>query len=131
MALSFMAAKDEDAMVCDFAQYYGIHDYRAFKPSYAAVLAAGLPEGARIKKLINNQRFDIQTMLLAHIVDYVALDVWFQTKDGHKGRNRPKSIVAVLNGTAEAETNENQKVFASAEDFEAERRRILKEIQDG
>ena len=125
MALSHMAAKDEDALICDFAQYYRIMDFRALKPSYAAVLAVGLPEEARIKKKLHDQRYDLKTMLLARIADYLAIDVWFQTKDGHRGRNRPSSITQILSGGSDQVETGEYKVFATAEAFEAERRRIL------
>lgn len=125
MALSHMAAKDEDALICDFAQYYGVTDFRALKPSYAAVLAVGLPEDARIKKKLHDQQLDLKTMLLARIADYLAIDVWFQTKDGHKGRNRPPSIAKILSGGSDQVETGEYKVFATAEAFEAERRRIL------
>ena len=127
-----MAAKDEDALICDFAQYYGVHDYRGLKASHAAVLAVGLPEESRIKKRINEQRFDTQTLLLANIVDYLALDIWMKTADGHKGKNRPKSITKIFQGVQEKGEEGDHRVFATAEAFEAERQRILMGInKDG
>lgn len=119
-----MAALDDDALVCDFAQYYGVKNYRELELPYAAILAAGLPADARIMRVITGQRFDVNTMLLANLVDYLALDVWLQTKDGHKNRNRPKSVAAALMGKT---ANEREKgvAYATAEEFDAARRRIL------
>ena len=125
-----MAALDNDALVCDFAQYYGIRNYRELELPYAAVLASGLPVDARIMRVITGQKFDVKTMLLANLVDYMALDVWMQTKDGHKNRNRPKSVVAALSGKTTPDEDKSGVAYATAEDFEAARRKIL-EMNNG
>ena len=39
----------KDAMLCDFAQYYGIYQIDVFPARYIATLAVGLPLDSRVK----------------------------------------------------------------------------------
>ena len=88
-------------------------------------MAYGLPDTARVKRNINNG-LTIADTLLALAVDYLALLVWFQTKDGQKNRNRPKSVLDALSTNKPRE----ERAFATGKDFEEERRRILKQLQE-
>ena len=56
-------------------------------------------------------------MLLAIVADRLGVLIWQQTKDGHKGRNHPKSIFKDL--TEEKKEKEELESFRSSEDFEA------------
>ena len=114
-----MVARDENALICDFAETYHIYDYKSMPPKMAAILAVGLPNDARIKRSVAGQKQTTQTMLLAMIADALNLLVWFQTEDGRKNRNRPKSVLEVL--TKEEETEEYE-AFNSIEAYEAARR---------
>ena len=115
-------AVDEDALVCDFAETYHIYDYRALPLKYAATLASGLGAESRIMKRISGENIDLRTALIAALVDNTNVLIWAKTKDAEKGRNYPTSILQKLTGIK----NEPHG-FASAEDFEAARRRILGE----
>ena len=42
---------------------------------------------------LSNRKAQTRDLLLAAAVDRLTMLAWFQTKDGAKGRNRPKSIV--------------------------------------
>ena len=42
MALAGMIALDQNALICDFAETYGIYNYRALPVSLLATLAVGL-----------------------------------------------------------------------------------------
>ena len=115
-----MIATDEDALICDFAEYYHIYDYKSLGVSQAAILACGLPDFCRIKRQMANQKIDLQTALLALIYDDVNLLLWRQTKSGQKGRNKPKSIYSAL-------TDDRQKdieIFDTPEEFERRLARI-------
>lgn len=69
----------------------------------------------------------LRDLLLASIFDNTALLLWAQTKDGEKGRNRPKSLLAsFLN---ENKGNKGIKTYESGEDFEKDRQRILEKIK--
>lgn len=116
-----MISLDEEALVCDFAEYYRIYDYRELAPTRAALLAVGLRDSSRIKKRISGQDVSTDTMLLMAIYDRVSWLAWAKTEDGQKGRNRPASLVAAVL----KEPNDIQG-FTSGKDFLNERNRILK-----
>lgn len=119
-----MAAADEDALRCDFAETYSVLDYRRLPLRTAAVFAWGLPEDARIKRLLSGTQTDLQTALLARLCDGVAMIAWLLSEDGRLGRNRPKSILQELLGT---EPKERTKVYARPADFRA----AWKQINEG
>lgn len=121
-----MIRLDEDALICDLAQYYQIYDYRQLPPKLVAVFAYGLPNNSRIKLIASGLKLPFETMLLAHLVDLNALLWWAQTEDGPKGLNRPKSIYNLLiNGEEEAEIVG----FETGEEFEAARQKIIEKIK--
>lgn len=122
MLLASMIALDEDALVCDFAETYHIYDYRRLPIEYAATLAVGLRENSRIKMVQSGLAVDIETLLLAHIVDNTAINVYCKTKDAKYGKNKPKSVVELL--TKKPDPKDVAKKFATGEDFDKEWRRL-------
>lgn len=120
-----MLAEDEDAVICDLAQVYGVFDYTEIPLSLAAALACGLPPESRIMRRLSGHKLDTTTMLLATAVDLLAVLCWRQTEDGMKSWNPPASVLAALKG----EKKEKPIVaYRTAADFEAERRRILAKV---
>lgn len=91
-----MIAKDERALECDFAEIYHVFDYKALGARRAATLAAGLSPDSRIKRAIAGQKHTSQTVLLSAIADGIHLLLWMNSKDGHRGTNRPASILGEL-----------------------------------
>ncbi|MBQ1516263.1 MAG: hypothetical protein IIZ51_10490 [Lachnospiraceae bacterium] len=85
-----------DEFVCDLAEFYGILEPDALPPLTLATLAAGLPERSRLMLALAGRKTDTRTLLMAAAVDRLSLLAWMQTKDGVKGRNRPKSIAEML-----------------------------------
>jgi hypothetical protein len=108
-----MMATDEDALICDFAEYYNIYDYRQLRPSYVATLAAGLREGSRIRTVMGGLPVAMPLYMQMAQVDALNLIAWLNTQDGADGINHPASIVAAVSG------RDDSKVlgFASGEDF--------------
>lgn len=98
--------------MCDVAETYGIYDFQGLPVSTLATLVSGLGQGARIRRKVAGITAPLDTVLLACIVDRLALLIWQNTKDGAKGRNRPK-------GFADAFVEKEKEVigFDSAEDF--------------
>lgn len=117
-------AEDEDAVICDLAEVYGVFDYEALPPRTAAALFYGLPDDCRSKRAMAGLRVPLDTALLAIIADRLGLLLWQRTEDGQRNRNRPKSIAEQLLG--EGKQKSDVQAFASAEDFEAARARILR-----
>lgn len=113
-------------LICDFAETYHIYDYQALPVQYAATLAIGLGDNSRTKIKLRDQKVPTDTLLLATIADRLSLLVWFQTEDGHKNRNRPKSFLDAL---LERKTDNQDKVmaFSTGEELEAALAKFRKE----
>ena len=120
-----MKASDEDALICDFAQYYGLHDYLSYGVSHAAVLACGLPPESRTVKRMTKQKYNPEIVLQAMMVDRLSLLVWSKTKDAQHGHNRPEQIAPKLLG--QEQQKPKNKAFRSAEEFERERKKFIGE----
>ena len=122
-----MLATDEDAVICDFAETYGVYNLRALPLRYAATLAFGLRQNSRIKTILAGMRVPLETLLYAIIADNLRLLVWQNTADGHKGNNPPRSIAALLNSANEKQETEDVPGFDSGADFAAVWNRINNE----
>lgn len=117
-----MIATDEDALICDLAETYQIFDYKQMPPSKVAIFAIGLKNDSRIKLKMTGSKIPIELTALFGIIDRLDLLMWAKTKDGAKGINRPKSILSGLN----EEDADKISTYASGEDFEKARQKILK-----
>ena len=120
---------DEEALICDLAETYGIFDYESLPVQTAAALSIGLRGDSRIKLAAAGRKLGTTDALLATIADYLAMIFWTKTKDGQNGRNRPKSIREALeNGNKK----DNEIVgFESVEEFERAREALLEEVTHG
>lgn len=119
-----MIKLDEDALICDLAETYQIYDYRQLPPIRVAVFAFGLRDDSRIKMKASGQLVPIDTLLLAGISDKLSTLVWFQTKDGQKGKNRPTMLANLLT-SHKTEPSKDTAVFDSGEDFIRARNRLI------
>lgn len=115
-------------MVCDFAEAYGIFNYRSLPVPLIATLAVGLKDDSRVMMAASGMKVSQEKLLLAAIVDYLAILVWTKTKNGQKNKNKPKSLYEALTGEAKAD---NIVSFNSPEEFERARERILRGEADG
>lgn len=88
-----MIATDREAVICDLAETYHIYDYQSLPCKTVAIFACGLRKDSRIKMKLAGTKETLDKMLLASISDHLATLVWFNSKDGAKGINRPKSIL--------------------------------------
>lgn len=122
MILADIIAKDEDALICDFAEIYHIYDYRSLPLSRVAIFAVGLRENSRTKMRISGMKYPTDTLLLASAIDRLSILAWMNSKDGTNGINRPKSILNELMGK---EDKKDIETFEFSEDFEERRREIL------
>ena len=103
-------------MICDLAEYYGIYNYREFKPSYLATLVIGLRADSRIKTELSGLKIPLSTFIAATAADRLGLLFWAKTEDGANNRNRPASFVSLLTGD---KPKDSVKVFRSPEEFKA------------
>lgn len=117
-----MITADEEALICDFAETYGIYDYRKLPLKTAAILASGLRDNSRIKIKLSGLNAAPEMILNAAIADRTGMLVWMQSKDGAKNRNRPESILdKILNPEKK---KEDVTTFATGQDFEDEWNRL-------
>lgn len=122
-----MIQTDEDALICDLAETYGIFDYRQFPADQVVVFAFGLRDDSRIKLAMTNSKVPFETFLLAGVLDRLSALVWFKTTDGQKGINKPLMVAEELIGKTKAKESKEM-IFDSGEDFEEYRQQILKKI---
>ena len=111
----------EDILKCDMAETYHLYIIDWYDPpfpvSYLADLATGLRDDSRIKMKMAGCRLSIDQVMQSFIVDKLSTLIWQNTKDGHKGRNFPKSLYRALEGLDEKEKDELEE-FETIEDFE-------------
>lgn len=122
-----MIQTDEDALICDLAETYGIFDYRQLPVNQVAVFAFGLRDDSRIKLAMTNSKVPFETFLLAGVLDRLSALVWFKTTDGQKGTNKPVMVAQELTGKTKAKESKEM-IFDSGKDFEEYRQQILEKI---
>lgn len=110
-----MIVTDKDAWMCDLAETYHIFNHRELPCKTVALFSCGLRENSRIKRKLSGEKADTEEILLSIIADRIGTLVWFNSEDGAKRINRPRSVLASLVG--EEEEKEVQ-AFDSGEDFE-------------
>ena len=117
MTLAYMLATNEDSLICDFAQYYGIYDMESQIPcSTAAILASGLPPESRVMRKMSNSPITTTDTILAGIFD--SLNNLMYMMAGKK-RTKPKSLLdKLLNSEKKKRKQENVVSFSSPEEFE-------------
>lgn len=116
-----MIGTDRDALLCDLAETYHIFDFRALPVLTLAALCFGLREDSRIKMKMAGMRYIPPLVLFANIADNLTL-----IRHGlfaKKNAKLPKLYTDMMMGP-EPEEHESM-LFASGEDFEIERKRIL------
>lgn len=117
-----MISFDEDSLICDLAETYHIYDYEQLPVTKVAVLACGLRDDSRIKMKMSGQSVSLETLISAGIQDRLSLLIWFKTKDGQKGKNKPKMLLEAL---TQKPREKKELVFNSGEEFERARKAML------
>ena len=121
MTLAGMLAYDREALICDLAETYHILDYKSVPVEVLSILAAGLRDDSRIKVKMSGSKITLDSLLMARMVDSLALLVWSKTEDAQKGRNKPKMITELL--TAEPK-EEAVKTYSTPDEFESAWKKI-------
>lgn len=113
-----MIATDEDALICDLAETYGIYDYQAYKPKYIAILADGLSGDSRIKMKLSGAKITTGQFLAAYTADKLANLVWMLSTDGENNQNKPKRLLNILLGVEQPEEESSFVSYSTPEEFE-------------
>lgn len=113
-----MVSANREALICDFAETYGIYDFRALPVSTLATLAVGLRDDSRIKMHMHGAKISRLETLLAAAVDRLSMLWWAKTEDGQRNANRPKSMLSILSGDP-VKTDSNIEAFETADEFES------------
>ena len=85
-------------MICDFAETYGVFDYKRLPPQLAATLAVGLGIDSRIKRKLSGNKLPIEIGLLALIADGVNHLIWMLASNSGE-LQKPVSLFETLSGT--------------------------------
>lgn len=112
-----MISADRDALLCDLAETYGIFDLKGLPVSTLAALSVGLRDDSRIKMRLSGAKATRTEILLAAAVDKLSWLCWAQTEAGRNNVSRPKSILSILLGEVEQESD--VVAFETIDDFES------------
>ena len=127
-----MVALDEDALICDFAETYGVFDYRSLPVKLAATFAVGLRDTSRIKTKLNGLERPLDEYLLAAIYDVVNWIRWSKTKDVENGSNMPGRILDIFFGNTDDQTGVDEyELYDSPEAYEQARNELIGDTNDG
>ena len=119
-----MVKNSEEELVCDFAEYYHIYDYRALPLSTVATLSCGLRADSRSMMKLRDDVLTLDQTFSALIYDQLRLLVWMHTKDAQKGRGRPVPFLDELKKQRDEVSG-----FDSPEAFEKARNKILQQVE--
>jgi len=111
-------------LLCDFAEYYRIYDFRAHPPFYVGALLRGLRAESRTMMAITGTDVPFSVLVNVAILDNLNWLRWSRTK---KGTRPPKPLLPGLLNTKE----DKPTAFDTAEEFERRRAEILRGAQNG
>lgn len=120
-----MKQLDEDALVCDLAETYGIYDYKQLPLLKVAVFAYGLSDDSRIKRRFSQQKVDLDTLILASLYDQ--FNVLLNAYSNGKGDQLPSLTDTLMDRPTQSTRKEH--VFQSREDFNRARQQLLEELR--
>lgn len=107
-----MLETDEDALLCDLAETYGIYDMAGVPIGTLAVLASGLREDSRIRMKMAGQAAELKTAILAGIFDRLGAMM------GYKGTPISETLTP-------KKKEDDVMTFRTPEEFEDARKRII------
>ena len=129
MFLAGVIAADEDMLICDLAETYGILQYRSHPARLIATLTAGLRDDSRVKMRLTGTKAPLDTLLLAAAADRLTWLSWAQTEQARSGTGQPNSVLETLLGKTGG-TDSPVLAFDTGDDFEAARAKILSGMED-
>lgn len=117
MTLAGMIRSDEDALICDLAETYGVYDYKLLPARQVAIFSSGLREDSRIKRKISGEKISKDLFLRAIIADRLGIICY---RLGFCVSGKPPSILKMLLGIADEGFGGKSDVvaFDSPEEFD-------------
>lgn len=115
---------DENALICDYAEYYHVYDFRRLPARYAAILASGLRAESRSVMAMSSQTIRPNTQLLINLVDELQI-VMYQQRAVAGSKHNPKPTL-IMDKIKEQQTKKKNEAFDTPEEFWKARERILK-----
>lgn len=109
-----MIAEDEDALICDLAETYGVMNMEELPVDLLATLSCGLRENSRIKQKLNNTNLSTELAILSLILDATNRVAWLNSADGQKGIHRPQSAFKMLTASKQ---NQDLMTFDSGDEL--------------
>lgn len=119
-----MLISEEDAFICDLAEYYHVHDMESYSVNHIAILLTGLREDSRTIMRLTDRKIPLDLMVGVLSYDTLNLLLWSKTKDGHEGINRPKRLLDILLGV---EKKDDIEAFDSGEELLEAFKKITRE----
>lgn len=114
-------ADHEDALICDFAEYYGIYNYKSLPVRYLATLATGLRADSRVKGELMGVEQPPVGIMLVRVYDVINKLAWSIAGDG----DMPADAINVFLTGEKTEDG-----YQNGEDFEQARRAILARVKE-
>lgn len=102
-------------MICDLAETYHLFNYQEYPPELVGTLVLGLRKDSRVKMKLSGDKITTTEWLLARIADELRDQSWAKSRDGQKGRNKPKHILDHLLGL---DKKDEYDTFSTMEEFE-------------
>lgn len=123
LTLSALIRLDRNALICDLAETYHVYGLESLPVRMVAILSCGLRDDSRIKRKLSASPVDLDTLLLATIVDRLGLII-------QRGKKRPESFVEKLMGM-NADKHIKASAFDSVEEYEEAKNMILRRCGNG
>lgn len=119
-----MLSADREALLCDFAEYYHVYDFRSLPVMTLAALAVGLRDDSRIKMKISGLNAIPEQVLLVAIADKLALIHYYLTAD----KTTPAPVL--FRDLLVEDKNQRETGFATPEEFNTARAKFLEKVEN-
>lgn len=121
MTLAAMLSLDRDALICDMAETYHLLDLRSLPVRLLATLAAGLRDDSRIRMKMLGLSYVSANLAIIQVRD-ILMQIFSKEE-------KPFLLTDVVLGDRKDVRNTGR--FATPEDFEAAREKLIRGVNDG
>ena len=117
---------DEEALICDLAETYGIYDYKSMPLRLISTLASGLRADSRIMLRISKdpEPRDVEVTILGAIADRLAYISYILLKAMKADPEVPVPIIKAILGMDKKQSNEEALTFNTSEELDRELKRL-------